>query len=282
MRQKRVTRSIFGKVASLSFLLLLGAFTALPFYYSAINAFKPLEELFIFPPRFIVYNPTWNNFSDIIRTQGQALIPLERYVFNSVFVTVVGTAVYVLIASMAAYPLSKHNFRGKGIIHKIIIFAILFRPEVTSLPQYILLSKTGMIDEYWALIMPAVSGSFGVFLMMQFIGSFPNDVLEAARIDGTSERGIFFRIVFPSVKPAWLTLIIFTMINLWNQTGAQFTYRENLKLLPTMVAQFSSGGISRTGIAAALSLLLMLPPMVIFLFCQGSVVQTMAHSGIKE
>ncbi|MDR1891560.1 MAG: carbohydrate ABC transporter permease [Oscillospiraceae bacterium] len=282
MRSKRLTRSVFGKALSLFFLLVLGAFTALPFYYSVINAFKPVEELFLFPPRFMVYNPTWSNFTDIIRVQAEALVPLERYVFNTVFTTLAGTVIYVLIASMAAYPLSKRQFKGQKLLKKVIVSAILFRPEVAALPQYILLSKAGLIDGYGSLILPSVSGSFGVFLMMQFISGFPDEVLEAARIDGCSERGVFFRIVFPSVKPAWLTLIIFTVISLWNQTGAQFVYSESLKLLPVMVTQLSAAGIVRSGVTAALSLLLMLPPMIIFLLAQGAIVETMAHSGIKE
>ncbi len=280
--QRRQTRSFAGRAAAIFFLLLLSAFTALPFYYSIINAFKPVEELFLFPPRFWVYNPTLRNFSDISRVLGQSLVPLGRYVFNTVFVTAVGTFAYVIIASMAAYPLAKHTFFGKNVLYKIVVFAILFRPEVTALPQYMILSKSGMIDTYWALILPTLGGSFGVFLIMQFMSSFPDEVLEAARLDGASELGIFWRIVFPSAKPAWLTLVILTFINYWNQTGSQFVYQENLKLLPSMVNQFSAAGIARAGVAAALALLLMLPPMISFLLCQNSVVQTMAYSGIKE
>lgn len=282
MRRRRLTRSMFGTGMTFFFLLLLSAFTALPFYLSLINAFKPVGELFLFPPRFMVYHPTLKNFADILRVQAQALVPLERYIFNTVFVTAVGTAAYVLIASMAAFPLAKHSFRGKKLLQKAIVFAILFRPEVTALPQYILITKAGIIDSFLALILPGLSGSFGVFLIMQFLSSFPDDVLEAARIDGSSERGIFFRILFPAIKPAWLTLVILTLISYWNQTGSQFIYRENMKLLPSMVAQLASAGISRAGVAAALSLLLMLPPMISFLLCQNSVVQTMAYSGIKE
>ena len=282
MKQKSINRSQFGNGIVLLFLLLLGAFTALPIYYSIINAFKPISELFLFPPRFVVYEPTLSNFSDIIKVQAQAVVPAERYMFNSVFVAIVSTAVYVLIASMAAYPLSKHNFPGKKVISKVIVFAILFRPEVTSVPQYILMANMHLLDTYLALILPALGTSFGVFLMMQFIESFPFDVIEAARIDGAGEKKIFFQVVFPSLKPAWLTLIIFTFISVWNVPGAQFTYSESMKMLPTMMMQINSGGIIRAGVAAAVSVLLMLPPMVIFLLCQNSVVETMAHSGIKS
>lgn len=282
MKQKRITRSFYGNAITMLFLLIMGAFTALPFYLSIINAFKPIEEIFMFPPRFIVLNPTVSNFLQIFTTQAQALVPMERYIFNTVFITVVGTLVYVLIAGMAAYPLSKHNFKGKKILHKVIIYAIMFRPEVTGLPQYIMMSRVGMIDTYWSLLLPTLGGSFGVFLMMQFMESFPDNVLEAARIDGCSERGIFFRIIFPSVRPAWLTLIIFTMLGYWNNTGASFIFSEDLKTIHTMAAQISSASISRAGMAAAFSLLSMIPPIVVFLFSQRSVVETMASSGIKE
>lgn len=282
MKNKTINRSRWGNVIVFFFLLLLGAFIALPIYYSVINAFKPISELFLFPPRFIVYSPTLRNFSDIIKLQAQAVVPAERYLFNSVFITLISTIAYVLVASMAAYPLSKLNFPGKKIISKVIVFAILFRPEVTSIPQYILMSKMNILDTYWALILPTVAGSFGVFLMQQFIDSFPNDVLEAARVDGLGEKGIFFRIVFPTLKPAWLTLIIFTFIATWNVSGSQFTYSETLKTLPTMMLQINSGGIIRTGVTAAVAVLLMLPPIIIFLFCENSVVETMAHSGIKS
>lgn len=282
MKNKPLNRSRWGNVIVALFLLLMGIFTALPIYYSIINAFKPINELFLFPPRFVVYRPTLGNFRDIVKVQAQAMVPAERYVFNSVFVSVVSTIGYVLIASMAAYPLSKHQFPGKKIISIIIVFAILFRPEVTSIPQYILMAKANILDTYLALILPAMATSFGVFLMQQFIDGFPNDVIEAARIDGAGEKKIFFSIVFPSLKPAWLTLIIFTFISTWNISGAQFTYSESMKMLPTMMQQINSGGIIRAGVAAAVSVLLMLPPMIIFMFCENSVVETMAYSGIKS
>lgn len=282
MDNKVLTRSRAGNLMAFLFLLLFGAFIALPIYYSVINAFKPISELFLFPPRFVVYRPTLGNFASILRVQAQSLVPAERYVFNSVFVTAVSTVGYVVIASMAAYPLAKHTFPGKGVISKIIVFAILFRPEVTALPQYMMMAKLNMLDTYWALILPAMGTSFGVFLMTQFTSSLPDDILEAAHIDGAGEKYTFFKIVVPAVKPAWLTLVIFTFISSWNIAGTQFTYSESMKLLPTMMQQINSGGIIRTGVTAAVSVLLMIPPIVIFLFCQNSVIETMAYSGIKS
>ena len=282
MKTKRLNRSLGGDLMVIFFLLLMGAFTALPIYFSIINAFKPLSELYLFPPRFVVYNPTLNNFMDIIALQSQSTVPVERYVFNTVFVSVVATALYVFLASMAAYPMAKHKFPAKNVIHKLIIFAIMFTSQVTQLPQYILMSKIGMIDTYFALILPSLGGSFGVFLLMQFIGAFPDDVLEAARIDGCREMGVFFRIVFPSIKPAWVTLTILEFIKLWNSTGTQFIFTEQLKMLPTMMSQMTTAGIDRAGVAAAISVILMIPPMISFLVSQSNVVETMAHSGIKD
>ena len=251
-------------------------------YYSVINAFKPISELFLFPPRFVVYHPTLQNFAEILRVQSQSLIPVERYVFNSVFVTAASTGGYILLASMAGYAMAKLRFPGKTIINRVIVFAILFRPEVTALPQYMLMAKTGMLDTFWALILPLMSTPFGVFLMGQFISAIPDDVLEAARIDGAGEKYSFFKIVLPMMRPAWMTLMILTFISSWNVTGAQFTYSESMKMLPTMMQQINTGGIIRTGVTAAVSVLLMLPPIVIFLFCENSVVETMAYSGIKS
>lgn len=282
MKAKRLNRSKGGDILVVLFLAIMGAFTALPIYFSVINAFKPLSELYLFPPRFVVYNPTLSNFTDIIALQSQASVPVERYLFNTVFVALTTTVIYVVLASLAAYPLAKHKFPGKSFIHKLIIFAILFSNQVTALPQYILMAKTGMIDTYMALIFPALGGSFGVFLVMQFIESFPDDVIEAARIDGCREFGVFFRIVFPSVKPAWVTLAILTFISNWNASGTQVVFTETLKMLPTMLSQMTAAGIDRAGVSAAVSVLLMLPPMIAFVFSQSRVVETMAYSGIKE
>lgn len=282
MSKQRLNRSLGGNIAVALLLLIMGVFTALPIYFSVINAFKPLSELYLFPPRFIVYNPTINNFIDIISLQSQSTMPSERYIFNTVFVSLSSTFIYVLLASMAAYPLAKHQFPLKKVIHKLIVFAILFSTQVTALPQYILMAKTGIINTYMALIFPAIGGSFGVFLVMQFVGSFPDDVIEAARIDGCRELGVFFRIVFPSIKPAWVTLAILTFISQWSIEGGQFIFDEGLKTLPTMMNQMTSAGIDRAGVSAAVSVILMLPPMLSFIFSQSKVVETMAYSGIKE
>ena len=278
---KRVSRSRWGNILLALFLGLLGIVMVIPLYYTVISAFKPINELFYFPPKFYVVNPTIKNFISLIKLQSQSEVPFERYIFNSVFVTLVSTIGYVLLASMAAYPLAKHKFPGKKIITQLVVFAILFRPEVTSIPQYIMMSKVGIIDTYLALILPAMGGSFGVFLLQQFLDTVPNELIESGRIDGASELRIFFQLIMPILKPAWMTVVIFTFISVWNTTGVQFIYSESLKMLPTMLSSLSTAGIARTGVAAAVSVILLVPPVVIFILSESSIVETMAHSGLK-
>lgn len=278
---KRVSRSAAGNVTVIIFLLIFGMFMILPLYYMVVSALKPTSELFYFPPKFYVIKPTLRNFLTLIKLQAQSDVPFERYLFNSVFVTVVSTVGYVLLASMAAYALSKHKFPLKNAITKSVVFAILFRPEVTSVPLYILMVKAHIIDNYWALILPAMSGSFGVFLLQQFLDNVPNEMIEAARIDGASEFVIYRKLIMPMLRPAWMTVVIFTFISIWNTTAAQFIYSEDMKMLPAMLSSLSTAGITRAGVAAAVGVLMMFPSVVIFLLSQNSIVETMAHSGLK-
>ena len=278
---RRVSRSTAGNITVIVFLLVFGVFMILPIYYMVISSLKPTSELFYFPPKFYVIKPTLQNFLSLIKLQPQSDVPFERYLFNSVFVTVVATWGYVLIASMAAYALAKHKFPLKNVISQGVVFAILFRPEVTSVPLYILMVKMHIIDNYWAVILPAMAGSFGVFLLQQFLENVPNEMIEAARIDGASEFAIYRKLIMPMLKPAWMTVVIFTFISIWNNTAVQFIYSENMKMLPAMLSSLSTAGITRTGVAAAVGVLMMIPSVVIFLFSQNSIVETMAHSGLK-
>ncbi len=254
----------------------------LPVVYTVVQAFKPMEELFLFPPRFTVSNPTVKNFKLIGQLVDNLWVPFSRYTFNSVFVSVAGTAGNVIIASMAAYPLAKNDFPGKKVLFKIVTVALLFSGGVLSLAQYIIMAKLHMINTYWALILPSVATPMGLFLMKQFMEGISTSLLEAARIDGMNEFQIYWSIVMPNVKPAWLTMIIFAFQGMWSMTGGNFIYKEELKMLPTALAQIQSGGIARAGVAAAANLLMFIPPVIMFLITQSSIMETMAHAGIKE
>ncbi|MBQ7726468.1 MAG: carbohydrate ABC transporter permease [Clostridia bacterium] len=255
---------------------------ALPIVYSLVQSIKPMEEIFAYPPKFFVKHPTMDNYIQVYQLCQNLWVPLSRYIFNSFFIAGVGTAVYVFIASMAAFPLSKHHFPGKLVLSLVIVWALLFRPEVTGVAQYMIISKLGMIDTYWSMLLPPLAGTFGVFLMMQFMETaIPESVLEAARIDGATEYRIFFKIAMPSVKPAWLTLIIFTFQSFWNATGVYYIYNESLKTLPSVLGNISSGGLVRAGASAAVAVILLIPPIVIFIISQSSMTETMAHTGLK-
>lgn len=281
-KTKRVNRSTGGNVLVLLMLVILGGFMLLPVVYTVVQAFKPMEELFLFPPRFTVSNPTVKNFKLIGQLIDNLWVPFSRYTFNSVFVSAVGTAGNVIIASMAAYPLAKNDFPGKKFLFKIVTVALLFSGGVLGLAQYIIMAKLHMINTYWALILPSVATPMGLFLMKQFMEGISTSLLEAARIDGMNEFRIYWSIVMPNVKPAWLTMIIFAFQGMWSMTGGNFIYKEELKMLPTALAQIQSGGIARAGVAAAANLLMFIPPVLMFLITQSSIMETMAHAGIKE
>ena len=278
----RLSRSKAGDIGVFIFLLLICAFMILPMLYSVIQAFKPLDELFLYPPRFFVRNPTTQNFSDVFYLTESLEVPFLRYVFNSVFITVAGTAIYIILASAAGYALGKGTFKGKSALSALVVWALLFRPEVTAIPQYVIVSKLGMVNTYWALILPALASTMGVFLIRQFVVAIPDATLEAARIDGASEYRIFFKIVMPGIKPALMTAIIFTFQSLWNSaSGTQFIFSEKLKGLPNVLSSIVAGGIARAGAASAVSVILMIPPIIVFLISQSSVMETMTHSGLK-
>ncbi|WP_425454595.1 carbohydrate ABC transporter permease [Gracilibacillus dipsosauri] len=263
-------------------LALFGAFMALPLVYAINNAFKPLDELFIFPPRFFVRNPTLDNFFDLVSLMGNSWVPLSRYITNTLLITIIGTAGHILLASAAAYPLAKYRFIGSKTIFSIVVLSLMFSPHVTAIPNYMVMSWLGWINTQASIIVPSLAFPLGLFLMKQFMEQIPNPLLEAAKIDGASEYRIFWSIVMPNVKPAWLTLMILQFPMLWGTDGGNFIYSENLKTLHYALGQIIQGGIARAGVGAAVALFLMIVPITLFIFSQSSVMQTMANSGIKD
>ncbi len=281
--RKRVTRSPGGDLAALVLLLLLGSFTALPMVYVVSSAFKPLNELFLFPPRFFVRNPTLDNFKDLAILMSESWVPISRYLLNTLIITSLGTAGHVLLASLCAFALAKHRFPGSRVIFNLIVISLMFAPEVTAIPNYLIIARLGWLDTYRAVIVPAWQSSLGLFLMKQFMDQMiPDSLLEAARIDGANEWQVFRKVAMPTVRPAWLTLIILSFQSLWGNTGSNFIYSENLKTLPYALNQIVAGGIARAGVGAAVALLMMLVPVTVFILNQRNVVQTMGTSGLKE
>lgn len=282
-REVRLSRSIRGDIGVIIFLFLICAFMILPILYTVLQSLKPIDEIFMYPPRFFVKKPTFGNYRDLLSLTSNFSVPFLRYVFNSLLVSFLGTVIYVLIAAMGGYALAKGHFRGRGVFSTLVEWALLFRGEVTAVPAYFIISALGMLDTYWAMILPAFASTMGVFLIRQFaIVSISNETIEAARIDGASEGRIFFSIGFPSLKPALLTATIFQFQTMWNGAGTtQYIFSEDLKLLPTVMSTISAGGIARAGAAAAVAVVLMIPPIVVFLISQSSIMETMTESGLK-
>lgn len=282
IRKRKANRSLGGDALNLIIVVCFGAFMALPLVFAISNAFKPLDEIYMFPPRFFVRNPTTNNFRDLFLLMGQSWVPFSRYVFNTVFITAVGTSGHVIIASMAAYVLEKHKFPGRETFFKIVILTLMFSGTVTAIPNYLTMAKLHWIDTYYSLIVPAFAFPLGLFLMKQFMITVPDSLLESARIDGAGEFRSFWQIAMPAVKPGWLTLVIFSFQSLWGITGGTFIYSEEKKTLPYALNQILMGGTARAGIGAAVVVMMMTVPIIMFIATQSSIIQTMTTSGIKE
>lgn len=257
----------------------------LPTIYAVSAAFKPLDEIYIFPPRMFVRRPTLDNFVQVGVLADTFWVPLSKYVFNTVFISVTATVGHLVLSSMAAYPLAKHSFVGKNLFSNIVKWSLLFTSAAMLIPQYIVMSRFSMINTYWAYILPSVQSALGLYLMMNFMGQIPEAMLEAARIDGAGELRIFWQIAMPNVKPAWLTVMIFSFQTIWNTTGAtqmsQLVYDEKIKMVSSLLSQVVAGGTARAGAGSALSLLLMLPPIILFIASQSRIIETMSSSGMK-
>lgn len=281
--KSRYARSVFGNVMNFLILLIVAAFMVIPMIYTVSNAFKPFNELFIFPPKLIVMNPTFDNFLGINSILRQSWIPLVRYILNSLLVTGIGVLGQIILASLAGFVLSKEQFPGRDFLNNIVVLSLMFSGGGTAIPNYIIFAKLGMINSHLSLILPAFCNSLGLFLMKQFIDQMvPMSLLEAARIDGAGEFRIYFNVVMPLCKPAWLTLLIFSFQSLWSTAGGTYIYDEQLRTLPSALSTMIYGGIARAGVSAAVALLLVLPPTITFILSQSNVLQTMASSGMKE
>lgn len=281
---KRYTRSRAGNVVYFGFLLLIGAFSLLPLIYCICTAFKPLDELLIFPPRFFVRRPTFENFAVIPSLLESLGIPISKYLFNSVFISIVTTVLNIFVSSMAAFALSKSKIKGRVVFFLIVQFSLLYNATTLAVPQYIIFSKLNMLNTFWIYILPAIPSSMGAFLLKQYIDSgVPDTLLEAARIDGANIFTIYWRIIMPLIKPAWMTLLLFAFQGIWSVSPASGTiFSEGLKTLPYVMGSITAGGTARAGSAMASTVLLMIPPIVVYFISQSNVMETMSSAGIKD
>ncbi len=283
IQYKRYTRS---KIVSAIFVICLlgfGLVCMLPLIYCVATSFKPLDEILIFPPKFFVRRPTIANYTLLPSLLSKLKVPLERYFFNTLFITLVGTVCHILAAAAAAFFFSKCRKKWVGIVFLIVQFSLLYNGTTLGVPQYIIFSEIGIIDTYWVYILPHIPSAMGVFLMKQYMdGSVPESLLEAARIDGAGYPLIFWKIVMPMVKPAWLTLLLFAFRDMWATQSGSTIFTESLKTLPAAMSQITNAGIARSGSAMATTVIMMVPPILVYLISQSNVMETMSNAGMKD
>ncbi|MBR5124394.1 MAG: carbohydrate ABC transporter permease [Clostridia bacterium] len=278
-----LARSAGGDAGITFILVILGAFMFLPMVYAIMQSLKPLDELWMYPPRFYVMSPTLKNYKDLFTLMNISWVPFSRYIFNTVLVAVAGTAGHLFLASLAAYALAKIKFPGRNFMFQTVQMSLMFNATVTAITSFILMSALHWLDSYLALIVPAWCSSLGLYLMKQFMDTNVNDsVLESARLDGARELKIFWIIAMPMVKPAWLTLIIYSFQGLWNAGASMYIYSEQYKSFNYAIGQITAGGIKRAGASAASLVIMMLVPIIIFIISQSNIIETMGSSGMKD
>ena len=278
-----LNRSAGGDAGITVLLVVLGVLMFIPMYFSVMTSLKPLDELWIFPPKFYVINPTFKNYADLFRLMNTSWVPFSRYIFNTVLITVAGTFGNLCLGSLAAYALSKIPFPGRKTIFQMIVLSLMFVATVTGIANFITFSFLGLIDSLFAVILPACCSTLGLYLMKQFMdSSVSNEALESARLDGANEFKVFWSIAMPMVKPAWLTLIVYSFQGLWNTGSSIYIQSEQLKTFNYAIQQILSAGIVRAGASTAAMVIMMIVPVTVFIVSQSNIIETMASSGMKD
>ncbi|MBQ2028570.1 MAG: carbohydrate ABC transporter permease [Clostridia bacterium] len=275
-----------GQIPFFAVLLPMAVIYMLPIVFIFVTAFKPLSELFAFPPRFYVIRPTLNNFRDLAAALSSSTVPLARYVFNSIVSTVITVVASVLISLYAGYSLAKKKFRSKALISTINTMAMMFVPVAVTIPRYLVMKNLLVLNTFFALVLPLIAMPVGLFLITQFISDVPDALIEAARIDGATEHQIVRRVIAPIVRPALATVAILAFQASWNavEPSTTFVDDELLRTFPFYLSNLASSqgsSVSAAGMVSAASLITFIPNLVIFIFMQSKVLNTMAHSGIK-
>lgn len=275
-----------GQIKYFLILIPLAIVYALPIIYIFSTAFKPLTELFEYPPRFFVRKPTTESFRELISVLSSSTVPFGRYLINSVLTTIVVTVANVIISLYAGYTLAKKKFRYKKVINTINTMAMMFVPVAVTIPRFLVIRELGLLNTFFALVLPLIAMPVGMFLLVQYMSTVPDVLIEAARIDGASENYILFRIVAPLVKPAICTMSILAFQNAWNNTELSNLFVSNdwLRTFPYYISTLASNQgntVAGAGIVAAATLVLFIPNLIVFILMQNNVMNTMAHSGIK-
>lgn len=269
-------------------LLPLAFFMVLPIVFIISSAFKPPDELFAYPPRFLVTSPTLKNFTDLFSKMSTAGVPISRYLFNSILITLLTIVASLIVSSTAAFALSKKRFKLKQTLFAINTLALMFVPIAVTIPRFLVIENLNLLDSFWVHILPGLAMPVGLFLLKQFIDGIPNEVIEAAQIDGASDWSIYWKIILPMIQPALATIAILTFQAAWNnaETSTLYLNNESLKTFAFYLGSLTTttagaNAVAGQGIAAAAALIMFLPNLIIFIFLQSQVMNTMSHSGLK-
>jgi multiple sugar transport system permease protein len=237
-------------------------------------------------PAVLRHSSHLDNFTELFRVISSSGIPFSRYLVNSILVTVVGVGLAILFTSLSAYALSKLKFKGKKVLFEINTLALMFVPIAVQIPRFLIVAKTGLVDTYWAHILPAIVMPVAMFLVKQFIDQTPDELIESAKIDGASEMQVFFHIILPIVAPAIATVGILAFQSIWNDTGTSSLYindesKRTLAFYLSTLVGSRGNTVAGQGISAAAGLIMFVPNLVLFVILQSKVMNTMAHSGLK-
>ncbi len=274
-----------SQIPFLLMVLPIAAFMLLPLIYIFNHAFKPFDELIEYPPRFFVRRPTFDNLIELFDTATTTGIPVSRYLFNSVIITLSVVILSIFLSTLTGYALSKMKFHINKYISSINTIAMMFVGTAVVIPRYIIVENLGLIDNFFVHIIPMIAIPVGLFLVKQFIDQIPNELIEAAKIDGASHFKIYLTIILPLIKPAIATIAILSFQAVWNNADISATYinSDSLKTFAYYMATLSSSSntVAGAGMSAVATLIMFIPNLVIFIFLQSKVMSTMVHSGIK-
>lgn len=276
-----------GQIKIMLAVLPLVILTGLPIVFIVFHAFKPMQELFAFPPKFITTHPTLDNFRNLFKASRSAGIPLSKYVFNSLMITVAVVFSSLIFSTAAAYSLSKLKYKGRNAMMQINQLALMFVPVAVMIPRYLVVNVLGMTNTYWAQILPLIPLPVALFLVKQFVDQVPDSLIEAAYMDGAKEIHIYLKVILPLIKPAIATAAILVFQQVWTNMEASNYYvnDDGLKTLAfymnTLTSATTTNTVAGQGMSAAASLIMFVPNLVLFCILQKNVMNTMAHSGIK-
>lgn len=266
-------------------ILPLVIFMGMPIIFIVNHAFKPMEELFAFPPTFFVKNATLENFTKLMKFSNTSGIPLSRYVFNSLLVTALTVGLALLLTTMSAFALAKIKFKGRNMLAQINQIAIMFVGTAVLIPRYLVVCRLGLINNIWAHVLPLVAMPVALFLVKQFVEQVPDSLLEAAYMDGATDFAVYRKVILPMIKPAIATAAILVFQQVWTnlETSNYFFNDDSMKTLTFYMNTLvnANNSVAGQGMAAAASLIMFLPNLVLFIILQNKVMNTMASSGIK-